>query len=148
MSADPHPYDHVYSDGTSVDAGTYRVVGVGVSERQGLSGTRPQSDDDSVTLLRVADAHGKRIHEGHVVYVTHREYEALETADNPDEPSLLVSLALTLSGGGVVGVEILFDVLTTVTRNLGVDPLADVLVVASALGFAVGVQRLVSLRRF
>jgi hypothetical protein len=133
VSTEPHPYDHVRSDGTTVDAGIYRVVG---------------TPDDRITLLRVADEGGRRVHEGEVVSVDHDEYGSLEPAANPDRPSLLVSLALALGGGGLVLAEILADLLTMTAGAVGVDALADVLVVACALVFAVGVRRLWSLRRF
>ena len=132
MSTTPQPYDHVRSDGTTIDTGTYRVVGV---------------PEGQVTLLRVADEGGRRVHEGKVVSVDRDEYDRLETAANPDRPSLVVSLALALAGGGLVLAEILADLLPMAAGAVGVDVLADVLVVACALVFAVGVQRLWSLRR-
>lgn len=129
--SDPRPYDHVRSNGTPIRPGVYRVVGV----------------VDGVTLLRVADDNGGRVHGGEVVSVTHDEYGRLETAANPDEPSLVRALALTVVGGAAVLSEVLVDLLTTVAEAVGVGPLADVLVVAAALAAAFGVTRLVRLRR-
>jgi len=51
-----------------VAPGVYRVVG---------------SDDDAVTLLRVAEG-GRRVHSGEVVRVPREAFEALEPAGNPD----------------------------------------------------------------
>jgi hypothetical protein len=57
------PIDGDYPDGI------YRVVGTG---------------RDTVTLLRVGDADGRRINTGEIVTVSERELEAFEPAENPD----------------------------------------------------------------
>ncbi|NHN49153.1 hypothetical protein G9464_16355 [Halostella sp. JP-L12] len=73
MTGDPAPYDHVWATDAAIPDGTYRVVGV----------------EDGVTLLRVGDASGKRVHDGRVFTLSRAEYAALPEADNPDEESAL-----------------------------------------------------------
>lgn len=68
---DPAVYDHlqpVEDSGAPVQPGVYRVVGTG----------------ESVTLLQVGDADGRRVHTGHVVSVDRDDLAAFERADNPD----------------------------------------------------------------
>ena len=66
--ASPAVYDHVRPTGTHPD-GVYRVVGV---------------TDERVTLLRVADADGRRAHTGETLTVPLAEFEQFDTAENPD----------------------------------------------------------------
>lgn len=132
MSADPRPYDHVRSEGTPVDAGTYRVVGVA---------------DDCVTVLRVADAGGKRVHEGRVVYVTVDEYARLEAASNPDEPSMVGGLGLTALGAGLVFVGSTPETFSSIGVDIGTGLFGDGLVFLGVLALVVGVRRLVRRRR-
>ena len=73
MTDDPAQYDHVRATDASIPDGTYRVVGV----------------TDGVTLLRVGNATGKRVHDGRVFTVTRADYSAFPAAPNPDEESLL-----------------------------------------------------------
>lgn len=73
MTDDPTPYDHVRATDAPVPDGVYRVVGV----------------DDGVTLLRVGDASGQRVHDGRVFTVSRAEYSSFPEAANPDEESLL-----------------------------------------------------------
>lgn len=69
MSDPPAIYDHVRTtDDAPVQSGVYRVVGVG----------------EEVTLLRVADASGRRQNTGEVVTVAAETVAEFETADNPD----------------------------------------------------------------
>jgi hypothetical protein len=58
------------SDGTAgVDNGVYRVVGTA---------------DETVTLLRVGDADGRRVHTGEIETVEPDALTAFEPAENPD----------------------------------------------------------------
>jgi len=56
--------------------GVYRVVG---------------TPEDGVTLLRVADADGRRVHTGEVHTVTLSDLDDFEPAENPDENRSLAS---------------------------------------------------------
>lgn len=68
---DPAPYDHYRPTDDVTDPGVYRVVG------------RP---DGEVTLLRVADAEGNRVHSGRVERHPETAFPAsFERADNPDD---------------------------------------------------------------
>ena len=65
-------YDHVRpADGASVavDSGVYRIVGL---------------PDDSVTLLRVGDADGRRVNSGEVRQLDAAALQEFEETDNPD----------------------------------------------------------------
>ena len=64
------PFDHVRPTDDSLNSGVYRVVG---------------TTDEHVTLLRVADADGRRRHTGDLVTVASAARSSLEPADNPDE---------------------------------------------------------------
>lgn len=81
----PSPFDHVRpADGDYRD-GIYRVVG---------------TSDDAVTLLRVADADGRRRHTGDVIAVPQEELEGFDRAENPDgnsSPARNVASALEAS---------------------------------------------------
>ncbi|WP_276273171.1 hypothetical protein [Haloarcula litorea] len=75
---DPDVGDHLRLDDDSGDdhaAGIYRVVG---------------TPDDSVTLLRVSDADGRRAHTGDLVAVPATDLDRFAAAD---EPAATVSLA-------------------------------------------------------
>ncbi len=77
------PYDHFRVDeGAPLPAGVYRVVGLG---------------DDRVTLLRVGDAAGRRVHTGHVERVPRADVETFERTDSPDPTGPRAALS------GVVG---------------------------------------------
>jgi hypothetical protein len=67
--ATPAVYDHVAPVGDDVPDGRYRVVG---------------TDDETVTLLRVADADGRRTATGETVRVTRETFARFEAAPNPD----------------------------------------------------------------
>lgn len=84
----PAVYDHVRADGSEVDAGIYRVVGV---------------DEEGIRLLRVGDERGSRIHTGIVVDIDRATYASLDRADNPDDGLDRVGLVLLLAGVGLVG---------------------------------------------
>jgi hypothetical protein len=62
-------YDHVRLTGIDHPDGIYRVVGV---------------RDDEVTVLRVGDADGRRVHSGEVRTFDADELEAATSAPNPD----------------------------------------------------------------
>jgi hypothetical protein len=65
-------YDHYRAtESTGLREGVYRVVGV-------------NEDEDTVTLLLVADADGERIHTGKTISVKHSQLDEVETASNPD----------------------------------------------------------------
>mgnify|MGYP000241766883 CR=1 FL=1 len=67
--AGPNPYEHFKPANVDVSDGIYRVVG---------------SDEETVTLLRVADANERRIHTGEVVTVSFDEFTGFIPAENPD----------------------------------------------------------------
>ena len=79
----PDQYDHVEIPRGEGDdprpTGTYRVVG---------------ATDGRVTLLRVTDAGGRRIHTGELVSVD--DAGALDPADNPDERRSIASSVANL----------------------------------------------------
>ncbi|MFB6123449.1 MAG: hypothetical protein ABEJ78_08325 [Haloferacaceae archaeon] len=82
---EPAVYDHVRATDADVPDGTYRVVGR--SERR-------------VTLLRVADADGRRVHTGDVVRVDAEEIGRFDSVGNPDgnrplRPAVTSKLAAT-----------------------------------------------------
>ncbi|MFB6084246.1 MAG: hypothetical protein ABEJ94_08380 [Halorientalis sp.] len=68
-AVDPGVYDHVRSTGDVLEPGVYRVVG---------------ADEETRTLLRVADGDGTRRHTGTVVTLPREDLSALEPAENPD----------------------------------------------------------------
>lgn len=65
----PDVYDHLRSVDADAAPGVYRVVG---------------TPGDAVTLLRVADADGRRAHTGEVLSIDHSELDGFEPAENPD----------------------------------------------------------------
>ncbi|NLV12855.1 hypothetical protein [Haloarcula argentinensis] len=67
-----------------VPDGVYRVVG---------------ADEDSVTLLLVADAAGRRVHTGEVVTVARRGLDTFEPAENPDARRSLATRILSQLDG-------------------------------------------------
>lgn len=77
-------FDHVRlsGDADAVDAtpAVYRVVG---------------TDDESLTLLRVTDAEGRRANTGDLLHVEREHLSAFESAENPDDNR---SFAAALAG--------------------------------------------------
>jgi len=67
--ATPSVYDHFRVTDLDRPDGVYRVVGI---------------DDDTVTVLRVADADGRRVNSGEIVTVRSDELAECPEADNPD----------------------------------------------------------------
>lgn len=65
----PDPHEHFKPVNVEVSDGIYRVVG---------------SDEEAVTLLRVADANERRIHTGETVTVPLDEFTGFAPAENPD----------------------------------------------------------------
>ena len=63
------PYDHLVTADTGHPDGIYRVVG---------------RAEDGVVVLRVADAEGRRVHEGEVRRLDADELDGFEPAANPD----------------------------------------------------------------
>jgi len=81
----PDVYDHFRATDAGVPDGIYRVVG---------------SDDGSVTLLRVGDPDGSRVHTGEVVTVDSETVERLAPAENPDgNESLAAAVASAVRTG-------------------------------------------------
>jgi len=75
MGDDVSVYDHFSlpereSSTVGTTPGVYRVVGIG---------------EDTVALLRVADADGRRAHTGDLLTVDRDRLSAFEPAENPDE---------------------------------------------------------------
>lgn len=65
----PEPYDHLKPVDIDVPDGIYRVVG---------------RDEETVTLLRVADEDKQRVHTGEVLSVDHAEFDGFAPTENPD----------------------------------------------------------------
>lgn len=66
---EPRPYTHVEATTADLPEGIYRVVG---------------RDEETVTLLHVADATERRIHTGTVVTVSRDAFDRFPPASNPD----------------------------------------------------------------
>jgi len=81
----PAADDEHDSAGPDVPDGVYRVVG---------------TPDDRVTLLRVGDADGRRVHSGTVVSVDHDALDGFVPAENPDG-NRPVSAAITSLGRSI-----------------------------------------------
>lgn len=78
-------YDHVRPRGAApVDPGVYRVVG---------------TDDETATLLRVADADGGRRHTGDLVTVDRDALAGFDRAENPDANRSLADAARSQGQG-------------------------------------------------
>lgn len=77
MPGDIDIYDHVRLTATGHPGGIYRVVG---------------TTDETVTLLRVGDAEGRRVHTGEVTTVDRSVIADGELADNPDDGWAITSL--------------------------------------------------------
>lgn len=65
----PEPYDHLKPVDIDVPDGIYRVVG---------------RDEETVTLLRVADGDKRRVHTGEVLSVDLDEFDGFAPTENPD----------------------------------------------------------------
>lgn len=117
MGQRPAPYEHYRPKNGTADPGVYRVVGL---------------DDGAVTLLRVADGDGERVHGGAVESVPRtRLDERFDAAENPDERSRLPR-ALAGVGVGFLVVAALswLGVLTTPTGAVTLAAVGVVLVAA------------------
>jgi hypothetical protein len=113
-------YDHVEVPNSDHSAGIYRVVG---------------TTDDTVTLLHVADADGRRIHSGRIVSVSHDTYQQLPTASNPDGGGSITDLLASLPATGYWAVR-------GSARQLSASPLRTLLAVAAVAVGAVGPRAL------
>ncbi len=71
---DPQPYDHYRPVDADYPEGVYRVVGTA-----GNGG-----GDDTVRLLEVSDADGRRVNTGRVLAVPREDLGGFEPAENPD----------------------------------------------------------------
>lgn len=137
----PRPYDHVaVADGTpavrrtaasdgddgALDAGTFRVVGVG---------------PDEVTLLRVTDASGRRVNSGELVAVPREAFDSLDAAENPDETG-------ALSTWGMAALGALLAAAGSVPAVVAATGLSGDAVTAAGIAvLAVGVVRVLRTRR-
>jgi len=112
----PSVSDHLRPTDGTVPDGVYRVVG---------------TDTETVTLLRVSDADGRRVHTGEVVTVPREDLDAFESAANPNGNR---SVAAALLGVP----EQLYWSVRAFARQLAASPLpaaaALALVVAGAFG--------------
>ena len=113
-------YDHVEVPNSDHSAGIYRVVG---------------TTDDTVTLLHVADADGRRIHPGRTVSVSHDTYQQLPTASNPDGGGSITDLLASLPATGYWAVR-------GSARQLSASPLRTLLAVAAVAVGALGPRAL------
>ncbi len=75
---DPEVGDHLRPADADLPAGAYRVVG---------------TPGDDVTLLRVGDADGRRVHTGEVRRVPRGRLDGFEPAENPDGNRSIASAA-------------------------------------------------------
>jgi hypothetical protein len=79
----PSTFDHYRFSGDSHPDGVYRVVG---------------TNGETVTMLRVGTADGRRVHTGEIRRVETSELAGLERADNPDgQRSIGSTLASTVT---------------------------------------------------
>ena len=143
-SADPiSVFDHLRVIESELSAGTYRVVGTA---------------DDRVTLLRVADADGRRVHTGEVHRVPRTDLDGFEPAGNPDENrSLSAGVAGQLDGlawqGRLIGRAVVarpvpgVTALVLVAIGLFGDPYLPIPDLFDVLVFLAGAALLVSLKR-
>ena len=117
MRTEPlEPCDHVSAADTGTPDGVYRVVG---------------RDGDAVTLLRVGDADGRRVHAGTVATVGVDEVDDLTPAENPDGDRPLGDvLASTLETG--------YWSVRVSGRQSAANPLPTLAAVALLLGGAFG----------
>lgn len=109
---DVAPSDHLRADGTTDPPGVYRVVGV---------------DERGVTLLRVGDEEGRRVHTGEVVRVAHADLAAFTPAAAPPRDRSSAS-ALALA----------YWSLRAFTAELAARPLASAVGVALVVAGSVG----------
>ena len=101
-------YDHFSPTDTDYPDGTYRVVGI---------------SGEGITLLRVADADGRRVNTGEIITVSYDDLDCFDSAENPDGNRSLGS-ALTS------GVEMVYWSLRVFVQQLAAHPLLTVLAFA------------------
>ncbi|ERH00818.1 MAG: hypothetical protein J07HN6_02447 [Halonotius sp. J07HN6] len=113
-------YDHVEVRDSDHPDGVYRVVG---------------TTADTVTLLHVADADGRRLHSGRTVSVSHSTYEELPSASNPDDGGSITDVLTSLPATGYWAVR-------GSARQLAASPVRTLLAVAAVVVGAVGPRAL------
>lgn len=110
----PAVHDHLRPTTAEYPDGIYRVVGTG---------------EEAVTLLRVANADGRRRHTGEVVTVERDRLDGFEAAANPDGNVSVGALVVSTARTAYWSVR-------TVLANLLADPVGSVVVFALlAAGF-------------
>ena len=111
---DIHVYDHVRPTSADTPDGVYRVVGV----------------SETVTLLRVGDADGRRVTTGEIHRIDRDALDGFETAENPDD-----GWAITATLAGLP--NSIYWQLRTFVRTLAANPIsaaiASVLLVVGSL---------------
>lgn len=112
----PTVSDHLRSTDSDDDEAVYRVVG---------------SHADSVTLLRVSDGDGRRLHTGEVFTVPRDALDTFEAAKNPDGNRSAVT---TLSAAG----ESVYWSLRTFVASLAASPALSTLGLALFVAGAFG----------
>lgn len=112
----PSVHDHLRPTDGDVPDGVYRVVG---------------TDEESVTLLRVGDADGTRVHTGEVRTVTREALDAFETAANPDGSRSVAAALLGVPAH-------LYWTLRAFARQLAASPLPAAVAIALVLAGAFG----------
>lgn len=113
-------YDHVRLIDAGHPDGIYRVVG---------------TNGETVILLRVSDADGRRVHTGEVVSVPSEKLDAFEPADNPDGTHTATVQASLLSA-----LEITYWSVWAFGRQLAAHPIATALTLGLALAGVFGNQ--------
>ena len=101
-------YDHLSPTNIDYPDGIYRVVGI---------------SGEGITLLRVADADGRRVNTGEIITVSYDDLDGFDPTENPDGNRPLGS-ALTS------GVEMVYWSLRVFVQQLAAHPLLTVLAFA------------------
>lgn len=109
-------YDHYRPAGGDYPQGIYRVVG---------------TTEEAVTVLRVGDADGRRVHTGEVYTVPTAEFTAFEAAENPDGSRPLGATLVSSLGMGYWGLRAFLGQLAA---NPGPATVALVLIAAGLFG--------------
>ncbi|MEA5389205.1 hypothetical protein VB779_20780 [Haloarculaceae archaeon H-GB11] len=118
----PERYDHLRPTTDAYPDDIYRVVG---------------TTESSVTLLRVGDEDGRRVHTGELVSVSHAALDGFKRAPNPDGNRSLAAFVASVATTAYWSLRVF-------VRELAAHPLASAVVVAFVLFGTFG-DRLVSL---